>query len=84
MSASIWAFFYGSSINSAVLKDVDLVPDHYEVARLGGFDIRIRLLNVVSPASGLGCRVAAAVGKQLVELRLMKSGFAVVSKNRPT
>ena len=44
----VWTFFYGSYINFAVLKEVDLVPDRYEVARLGGFDIRIQpLANLV-------------------------------------
>jgi hypothetical protein len=37
----IWVFFYGSYINLNVLKEVDLVPEHHEVARLAGFDIRI-------------------------------------------
>ena len=35
-------FFYGSYINSAVLREVDLVPDRVVVARLPGFDIEIR------------------------------------------
>ena len=48
-SSQVWTFFYGSYINFAVLKEVDLVPDRYEVDRLGGFDIRIQpLANVVS------------------------------------
>lgn len=41
-------FFYGSYINFDVLKEVDLVPESYDVARLGGFDIVIRpLANLV-------------------------------------
>ena len=44
----VWTFFYGSYINLEVLKEVDLVPDHYEVATLNGFDIRIQpLANLV-------------------------------------
>lgn len=44
----VWTFFYGSYINLGVLQDVDLVPEHYEVARLHGFDIRIQpLANLV-------------------------------------
>ena len=35
-------FFYGSYINFAVLREVNLVPDEWEVARLPGFDISIR------------------------------------------
>ena len=34
-------FFYGSYMNRAVLREVDLVPDGLEVARLDGYDIRI-------------------------------------------
>jgi len=37
----IWTFFYGSYINFEVLKEVDLVPESWEVARLAGFDVRI-------------------------------------------
>lgn len=44
----IWTFFYGSYLNFNVLKEVDLVPENYEVARLDGFDIRIQpLANLV-------------------------------------
>src|SRR6516225_210172 len=38
----VWVFFYGSYMNFAVLKEVDLMPARWEVARLSGFDIRIR------------------------------------------
>jgi hypothetical protein len=34
-------FFYGSYMNRAVLREVDLVPERFEVARLDGYDIRI-------------------------------------------
>jgi hypothetical protein len=44
----VWTFFYGSFINLEVLAKVDYVPEQYEVARLGGFDIRIQpLANLV-------------------------------------
>jgi hypothetical protein len=44
----VWVFFYGSFINLEVLRRVDLVPERVEVARLGGFDIRIEpLANLV-------------------------------------
>src|SRR5262249_12536842 len=39
--ARIWTFFYGSYMNQDVLREVDLVPERFEVARLAGFDIRI-------------------------------------------
>jgi hypothetical protein len=43
MSApKVWVFFYGSYINLGVLREVELVPEHWEVARLHGFDIRIQ------------------------------------------
>lgn len=44
----VWVFFYGSYINFDVLQSVGLVPEHWEVARLSGFDIQIRpLANLV-------------------------------------
>lgn len=45
----IWAFFYGAYMNFDVLKEVNLVPQDVEVARLGGFDISIKpLVNLVT------------------------------------
>ena len=42
-------FFYGSYMNPAVLREVDLIPDRIEVARLPGFDIEIHpLANLVA------------------------------------
>jgi len=38
----VWAFFYGSYINLNVLREVNYVPEKWEVARLAGFDIRIQ------------------------------------------
>jgi hypothetical protein len=43
-------FFYGSYINPAVLREVDLVPDRVEIARLPGFDIEIRPLANLVPS----------------------------------
>jgi cation transport regulator ChaC len=37
----VWIFFYGSYINFDVLKEVELEPTEWEVARLHGYDIRI-------------------------------------------
>ena len=37
----VWVFFYGSYMNFDVLKEVDVVPGEWEVARAPGFDIRI-------------------------------------------
>lgn len=43
-----WVFFYGSYMNSGVLREAGLVPVAFEAARLDGFDIRIRpLANLV-------------------------------------
>jgi hypothetical protein len=38
----VWVFFYGSYMNPGVLREMDLVPERWEVGRLGGFDIQIR------------------------------------------
>jgi hypothetical protein len=43
-------FFYGSYMNADVLKDVGLAPDHFEVAKLDGFDIRIEPLANLVPS----------------------------------
>lgn len=43
-------FFYGSYINPTVLREVDLVPERVEVARLPGFDIEIRPLANLVPS----------------------------------
>lgn len=43
-------FFYGSYINPAVLREVDPVPDRFEVARLPGFDITTRPLANLVPS----------------------------------
>jgi hypothetical protein len=37
----VWAFFYGSYMNRAVLAEAGLEPGPFEVARLPGYDIRI-------------------------------------------
>src|SRR5262245_25681661 len=45
---TVWTFFYGSFINPNVLKQAGYVLERFEVARLGGFDIRIApLANLV-------------------------------------
>ena len=37
----VWTFFYGSFIDLDVLKEVELVPQRFEVASLNGFEISI-------------------------------------------
>lgn len=37
----VWVFFYGSYMNLNVLREVNYVPRHVEVASVAGFDIRI-------------------------------------------
>jgi len=45
----VTTFFYGSYINRDVLREFDLEPERFEVARLPGYDISIRpLANLVS------------------------------------
>lgn len=41
MSKKVSVFFYGSYINFDVLKEVDIVPESYETAKLNGYDIQI-------------------------------------------
>ena len=38
----VWVFFYGSYMNFNVLKEVELIPERSEPARLSGFDLRIQ------------------------------------------
>jgi cation transport regulator ChaC len=38
----VWVFFYGSYMNFGVLREVDLLPERWEVGQLNGFHIRIR------------------------------------------
>jgi len=40
--ARVYVFFYGSYMNPDVLREVEIVPVEWEVARLNGFDIAIR------------------------------------------
>ena len=37
----VWVFFYGSYMNFDVLREVEILPEEWAVARLDGFDIRI-------------------------------------------
>ncbi len=40
--AKVRTFFYGSYMNLGVLRELDFVPDWWEVAKLSGFDIQIQ------------------------------------------
>jgi cation transport regulator ChaC len=40
--SKVWVFFYGSYMNLDVLKNVNLVPEQWEVARVSGYDILIQ------------------------------------------
>ena len=42
MDFKITVFFHGSYINLNELKEVDIVPETFELARLDGLDISIR------------------------------------------
>ena len=66
----VWTFFYGSYLNLALLKEVDLVPEQYEVVRLPGFDIQIRpLANLIrAPQHCVYGIVATATHEELKRL----------------
>jgi hypothetical protein len=66
----VWVFFYGSYINMDVLREVQLVPEQWEVARLHGFDIRIepRANLVTAPEHVVYGIVAAATHPELARL----------------
>ena len=66
----VWTFFYGSYINFEVLKEVELVPESWEVARLAGFDIRIqpRANLIRSDAATVYGIVATATHDELARL----------------
>ncbi|MEQ8766734.1 MAG: gamma-glutamylcyclotransferase family protein [Planctomycetota bacterium] len=49
---AVWTFFYGSYLNPAVLAEVDLRPQVWETARLGGFELVISPRANLRPASG--------------------------------
>lgn len=38
----VWVFFYGSYINLNVLKEIDISPDFFDIAKLSGFEIVIQ------------------------------------------
>lgn len=63
-------FFYGSYMNQTVLREVDLVPERLEVARLDGYDIRIApRANLVTSTEGCVYGVLAeATHAQLARL----------------
>src|SRR5262245_47221414 len=52
---AVWVFFYGSYMNLGVLRELGLVPERVEAARLDGFEL------VIAPRANLvrapGCSV---------------------------
>ncbi len=66
----VWTFFYGSYMNFNVLKEVNLAPEQWEVARLDGFDIRIqpRANLIRSEQHCVYGIVATATHEELVQL----------------
>jgi hypothetical protein len=66
----VWVFFYGSYINFKVLKDVQLVPPRWEVARLMGYDIVIapRANLTISDAHTVYGIIAQATHSELARL----------------
>ena len=64
----VWTFFYGSYMNFNVLKEVDIVPEEFEVAKLNGFDIRIQpLANLVPSNQHCVYRIMATVTHEELE-----------------
>ena len=63
-------FFYGSYMNPAVLKGVDIIPERFEVARLSGYDINIQpRANLIRPEQHCVYGVvSAATHEELVRL----------------
>ena len=69
---SVWTFFYGSFIDLDVLKRAGVVPERFEVARLGGFDVEIKpLANLVRSEQHCVYGIVAATTHQ--ELRRLYS-----------
>ena len=68
--STVWTFFYGSYMNFDVLKEVNLVPPKWEVAKLHGFDIRIqpRANLIRSNQHGVYGIIAAATHQELDRL----------------
>lgn len=61
----VWTFFYGSFMDLDVLKQAGVVPQRFEVARLGGFDIQIRpLANLVRSDRHVVYGIVAATSHQ--------------------
>jgi cation transport regulator ChaC len=57
----VWVFLYGSYINFDVLREVDLVPAKWEVARLAGYDLTILpRANLVADGAGVVYGIVAA------------------------
>lgn len=52
MTRKVWTFWYGSYMNPAVLAEVDLRPESFQVARLDGYDISIEPLANLVPTDG--------------------------------
>jgi hypothetical protein len=70
VAPKVWVFFYGSYMNLDVLREVHLLPDRWEVARLSGFDIRIapRANLIRSPADCVFGILATATHDELTRL----------------
>jgi hypothetical protein len=66
----VWTFFYGSYMNFEVLKEVDIVPEQWQAARLHGFDILIQpRANLIRSDEGCVYGIAAtATHAELVRL----------------
>lgn len=72
----VWTFFYGSYINTDVLKQANFHPKEYEVAKLNGYDIQVKPLANLYPSenSTVYGIVAKSTQKELVTLYEHASG----------
>jgi hypothetical protein len=70
VAPKIWVFFYGSYMNLAVLREVELIPDGVEAARVAGWaiDIRPRANMVRSPLEAVHGVLARATHAELARL----------------
>ncbi len=70
MEPKIWVFFYGAYINPSVLREIELIPEEYRVATLGGFRLNIAPTATLSrePGSTVWGTIATATHEELRRL----------------
>lgn len=70
MEPKIWVFFFGAYINFSVLREIDLIPEEYRVATLGGFKLSIEPSATLTrePGSTVWGIIATATHEELRRL----------------